>query len=64
VQTLSQGLDQIDCPEIPAYAPMINDAFTRLGWDRSRFIGYRTLVMYPVPVVNLSYWFEKSTLAR
>lgn len=63
MQMLPLGLDQIDCSEIPSYAPMISDVFSRLGWDRSKFVGYRTLVMYPVPVVNLSYWFEKNTAA-
>ncbi len=59
VQNLSKGLHQIATPEIPDYSAMIGDVFRSLGWDRSRFVGYRTVVRYPVPVVNLSYWFPK-----
>ncbi|MBS0197779.1 MAG: hypothetical protein JSR77_13575 [Planctomycetes bacterium] len=59
VQQLPRGLHQISTPDIPDYSAMIGDAFASLGWDRSGFVGYRTVVRYPVPVVNLSYWFPK-----
>ena len=58
MERLSRGLEDVDCPEIPAYRSMVEEGFARSGWDRSRFVGYRCRMRYPVPLVRLTYWFS------
>lgn len=57
IERLERGLPDLECAEIPGYAAMIGQVFQKSGWDRSRFIGYRFKVRYPVPLVRLTYWF-------
>ena len=57
IERLDRGLGDIQCAEIPSYPAMIDQVFRRSGWDRSKFIGYRFRVRYPVPLVRLTYWF-------
>ena len=58
MERLSRGLEDVDCPEVPSYRSMVEEGFARSGWDRSRFVGYRCRMRYPVPLVRLTYWFS------
>jgi hypothetical protein len=35
---------------------LLAHAFETLGWDSGRFRGYRTRIVYPVPMVVMGWW--------
>jgi hypothetical protein len=55
---LGEGIGAAASPDIPRYPEMLGAAFEQVGWDASKFVGYRCRVAYPVPLVSLTYWFE------
>ncbi len=58
MQHLALGLPGLEVTELPQYSRLVDGVFGRVGWDRSRFIGYRCRVRYPVPMVKITYWFR------
>lgn len=60
VEPLARGIASMSHEYVPDYPKLMEQVFAALNWNPSHFSGYRTTVMYPVPVVNLSYWFPKA----
>lgn len=56
--TLSPGLANAASRDVPSYRSMLEEVFGRLGWDSSRFRGYRCRIQYPVPLVSVTFWFD------
>jgi hypothetical protein len=56
METMRRGLGDVDCAEIPDYERLVDFAFDSLGWDKSKFVGYRCRMRYPVPLVELGFW--------
>jgi hypothetical protein len=56
METLRLGLPDIECTELPNYPDLVDHVFGSVEWDRSRFIGYRCRMRYPVPLVQIGFW--------
>jgi len=41
----------------PAYGRQLAAIFARLGWDPEEFRGYRSQMLYPVPMITMTWWF-------
>ncbi len=52
------GLAAIGISDIPGYDEMVDHVLNRLGWDRSRFRGFRLRCQYPLPFVTYGQLFE------
>lgn len=61
VSMLARGLPDLASTITPSYEAMIEEVFEGLGWNRSRFVGYRCSLRYPVPLVALAFWFDAPT---
>ncbi len=48
VQDMGVGVERFRVPEVAEYVNMISDACTKLGWDGSKFRGYRCRIEYPL----------------
>ncbi len=48
----------IGCQELPQLREVMQHVFERSGWDASRFRVYRTRVVYPPPMVSLTWWLR------
>jgi hypothetical protein len=57
IENLGRGLEQLAPREVPTYPLLVRQVFERTGWDASRFRGYRARVIYPVPMVFMTWWF-------
>lgn len=55
---LGRGLGGTATRDIPRYGELLSTAFARVGWDASKFVGYRCRVAYPIPLVSVTVWFE------
>jgi hypothetical protein len=42
---------------VPDYKAILDETFTRKGWDASQFHGYRCEIKYPTPFVYTVIWF-------
>jgi hypothetical protein len=58
IENLGLGLANIAVKEVPSYTALLHHAFERSGWDPARFRGYRTRIIYPIPMVLMSWWFS------
>lgn len=60
VEMLGRGIDspELRDPSLPRYQQMLREVFERSGMDPARFRTYRCKVVYPVPFVSLTAWFE------
>jgi hypothetical protein len=58
MEQLGMGLARVGVKEIPSYTGMLRHVFDRAGWDASRYRGYRTRIIYPVPMVYMNWWFK------
>lgn len=58
VQSLGMDLGGVGSRDLPAYRDMLEHVFGHLGWDPSRFRGYRCRIQYPVPLVSVTFWFD------
>jgi hypothetical protein len=56
IQQLGLGLANAAAPGVPLHTPLLAHAFETLGWDSGRFRGYRTRIVYPVPMVVMGWW--------
>ena len=54
----AQGLAHVGIVDIPRYSEMIDNVLGQLGWDRSRFRGYRLRCRYPLPFVTYGQLFK------
>lgn len=48
IQLLGTGVQKFSNPEMPRYVELLTDVCRRLGWDASRFRGYRCRIEYPI----------------
>jgi hypothetical protein len=48
IQLLGTGIPRFSNPEMPRYVELLTDICRRLGWDGSRFRGYRCRIEYPI----------------
>ena len=54
VHELGRGLATMATPHVPRYLDLLSHVFDALGWDETRFRGFRHLVEYPpIPAVAL-----------
>jgi len=60
VEQLGIGLGNTMARGAPDHARLISHAFERSGWDASRFRGYRTRLLYPVPMISMMWWVPLS----
>jgi len=58
VETLGLGIGNMTIRGVPSYPKMVRESFERVGWDLSRFRGYRLRMEYPVPMVLMTWWFS------
>jgi hypothetical protein len=58
VLPLGMGLGGVGSRDIASYREMLDRAFGQVGWDPSRFRGYRCRIQYPVPLVSVTFWFD------
>jgi hypothetical protein len=58
IEQLGMGLARVGVKEIPSYTRLLRHVFDRAGWDPSRYRGYRTKIIYPVPMVYMNWWFK------
>ena len=56
-EQLGRGLERIAVKDLPQYDRQLAASFARVGWDPECFRGYRTQVIYPVPMITLTWWF-------
>lgn len=55
---VGRGPDAVSTDDIPGYAEMLSAAFSRVGWDGSRFDVYRCRVEYPVVPSTVRVMFD------
>jgi hypothetical protein len=48
VEPLGRGLERARCADIARYQELLRSVTDRLGWDTSKFQGFRTRIAYPV----------------
>ena len=58
VSMMGWGIEQVGLKEQPEYVDMLGHAMEGVGWRPEEFRVYRSRIMYPVPFVSLSTWFE------
>ncbi len=58
VDNLGLGMGSISIRGVRSYPEMVQDSFERIGWDSSKFRGYRTRMIYPVPNILMTWWFS------
>lgn len=47
IRPMGDGLERFRAREVPDYLEMLNLVFDKLGWDGSKFRGYRCHIQYP-----------------
>lgn len=57
IEQLGRGLARSAVRDLPPYSRQLAAAFTRLGWDPEQFRGYRSQMLYPVPMIAMTWWF-------
>lgn len=55
IEHLGLGTQRWSVPDVSSHAGLLAHAFGTLGWEPSRFRGYRARVAYPVPMILLSW---------
>ena len=58
IAQLGRGLQHCAVKELPQYARLLEESFARAGWDPERFRGYRAQVLYPVPMITMTWWLR------
>lgn len=56
IEHLGRGLGNAVAPGASEHARMLAHVFATAGWDPSRFRGYRTRIIYPVPMITMGWW--------
>jgi hypothetical protein len=56
IEHLGMGLGHAAALGAAAHARLLDHAFETAGWDPSRFRGYRTRIVYPVPMITMGWW--------
>lgn len=57
IEQLGRGLARSAVRDLPPYSRQLAAAFARLGWDPEQFRGYRSQMLYPVPMIAMTWWF-------
>ncbi len=55
---LEIGTSRLSTADIPGVVSMNNAVCSRLGWDTEDFRAFRLRVLYPVPSVSITTWFD------
>lgn len=58
LQPLGTGSPAVHSNDVEGYSELLGSVFDRVGWDRSRFRGYRVRVQYAVPFISYTMWFD------
>lgn len=58
VVPLGRGISGSHTADITGYVDMLRTVFGRAGWDPERFRGFRCRVLYPVPFISWTMWFD------
>jgi len=58
---LETGTSRLSTADLPGVVGMNNIVCQRLGWDPEDFRAFRLRVLYPVPSVSITTWFELPT---
>lgn len=56
IENLGRGLGKTAAHGVPEHARLVDHAFDVAGWDADRFRGYRTRIIYPVPMITMGWW--------
>lgn len=57
IEQLGRGLERCAVRDLPQYDRQLAASFARIGWDPEQFRGFRTQVVYPVPMITMTWWF-------
>ncbi len=58
VESVGRGGEVAECKDLPLMGEVMRHVFGRCGWDAGRFRVYRTRVVYPPPMVSLTWWLR------
>jgi hypothetical protein len=58
VETSWVGMDELATGEAPGYPDLVGETLDRAGWKASDFRVFRQRLVYPVPFVSVTTWFE------
>jgi hypothetical protein len=56
IEHLGRGLKNAAPPGVPQHGRLLAHLFEATGWDPERFRGYRTRIVYPVPMITMGWW--------
>ena len=56
IEHLGRGLTNAVAPGASEHTRMVSYAFESAGWEPARFRGYRTRIVYPVPMITMGWW--------
>jgi hypothetical protein len=51
-------MDELATGEAPGYPDLVGETLDRAGWKASDFRVFRQRLVYPVPFVSVTTWFE------
>lgn len=57
IEQLGRGLARSAVRDLPPYSRQLAAAFARLGWNPEQFRGFRSQMLYPVPMITMTWWF-------
>jgi len=57
IEELGRGASEISIPEVRRYPQMLDHACERIGWDLTRFRGYRCRIGYPIYASQIGIGF-------
>lgn len=55
IEHLGTGLAKAEVRGVREHGRLLADVFDRSGWDPHRFRGYRTRIVYPVPMISMGW---------
>ncbi len=61
IEQLGRGPERWAVRDVPQYSRQLAEGFARAGWDPERFRGFRTEMLYPVPMITMTWWFRLPT---
>lgn len=58
IVALGHGVERFRSSDIPLYGQLLDEAFSRLGWDGRRFRGWRSRIAYPMYGSQITMAFD------
>ncbi len=58
IEQLGRGLSHTAQRDLPGYRRLLDESFAKVDWDPGEFQGYRTRLLYPVPMITMTWWFQ------